>query len=304
MSKGKIYLRPLHGLCNRVQAIVAGVALAREVNSGLVILWEVDEAVGCRLEDLFEINTDGVDIKVINLDPASGLFGKLKKIAWVEVDKIWKYLPVKWVSRAYLKRKFGDAIFELLNRDHVAKDGFVAGIAGKSIYATSWDLFYKNDRDDFWIMNPYADVLAEAKGISDNFGPDTVGVHIRRRDHKTSIRYSPINAFIREMEQCVAKNGETNFFLSTDCPKTERVLLRRFAGRIATRPRELERASQSGMQNALVDLMILARTSQIIGSFGSSFTFTAASYGGIPLTVATSVRARSSRSADAGFRYL
>lgn len=124
--------------------------------------------------------------------------------------------------------------------------------------------------------------------LSAQFDQDTVGLHIRRRDNRKSIRHSPTDAFIAAMEDAVANNPETRFFLATDSPAEEARLRRHFGDRILTRRRKLSRLHTSGLQDALVDLILLSRTSRVIGSHWSSFSEVAAEIGRIPHTTAFS----------------
>ena len=77
------------------------------------------------------------------------------------------------------------------------------------------------------------------------------------------------------------------FFLATDCEETEQQMKRLFGERLITRARETSRGSHQGMRDAVVDLFLLARTKNILGSYYSTFSETAASIGGIQWVTVT-----------------
>ena len=114
-------------------------------------------------------------------------------------------------------------------------------------------------------------------------GQHTIGVHVRRTDHNLSIASSPTKAFIREMEQALLERPSTVFFLSTDDPSVEDEFRAQFGSKIVTRQKRFERTSLQGMQDAVIDLYSLSRTSRILGSYWSSFSDVAARLGNISL---------------------
>jgi len=65
----------------------------------------------------------------------------------------------------------------------------------------------------------------------------------------------------------------TRFFVSAQTPETLAILSDRYPGRVIQQ--EDKQSSSDGvrhMQNALVDLLCLSRGSELIGTFGSTFT--------------------------------
>jgi hypothetical protein len=59
-----ITLVPVGGLANRMKAIDSAIALAREVNTGLQIIWYKDQGLNCRFDELFQqIHVDNIRLK-------------------------------------------------------------------------------------------------------------------------------------------------------------------------------------------------------------------------------------------------
>ena len=80
---------------------------------------------------------------------------------------------------------------------------------------------------------------------------------------------------------------ETTFFLATDDKKEEALLRQTFPGKIlSNQDRTLDRNSEAGIHDALLDLYCLASTEKLIGSYWSSFTDIAADMRGIEKVIA------------------
>jgi hypothetical protein len=110
-----------------------------------------------------------------------------------------------------------------------------------------------------------------------------VGVHIRRGDNKKSIRESPSELFWDAME---TYPSTTMFYLATDSVEERNEMIMRFPGRILCGSDTiLSRNDPFGCREALLDFYCLSQSSEILGSYYSSFSEMAAAYGGVPLRV-------------------
>jgi len=79
----------------------------------------------------------------------------------------------------------------------------------------------------------------------------------------------------------LAEEPKTKFFLATDCPKTEELFTRMFCERVMKYDKRVcrnvtsglvkDRARVEGVQDALFDMLLLARTKKVLGSAGSTF---------------------------------
>jgi len=104
----------------------------------------------------------------------------------------------------------------------------------------------------------------------------TVGVMIRANPtaHSFARESSPPEWFYRRMEEIRTDYSDVKFFLSTDSPEVSDEIHRRFANVAELRGKSTFN-SATGVQDGVCDLYLLARTSYIIGSAGSSFSLTA-----------------------------
>jgi hypothetical protein len=118
-------------------------------------------------------------------------------------------------------------------------------------------------------------------------GYTVVGIHIRRTDHlsfgkKDHKLVCPTDLFIEAMERILKADPGTKFFLSTDDKNEEKRIIQRFPGVVIVHEKEeVRRDTASGMQEALIDWLLLSKTSRIIGSYASSFSEEAAVVNGI-----------------------
>jgi hypothetical protein len=125
---------------------------------------------------------------------------------------------------------------------------------------------------------PTASIRLEVDAFCSRCGGRTIGVHIRRTDFEFQ-HLSPTAEFIACMRAEVTADPSTRLFLATDDPSEETHLRAAFGDRVLTRPKQFDRARPEGVRDALIDLLILARTRRIIGGWSSSFSETAAEIG-------------------------
>ena len=107
----------------------------------------------------------------------------------------------------------------------------------------------------------------------------SIGVHIRRTDHKKSIMRSPSTLFWETMRQA----HTVYFYVASDSNEERAYAAHLFPKRILMHEDAvLERNSVKGCECAMVDFLCLSKCKYIIGSYGSSFSEIAALYGNIP----------------------
>src|SRR5690606_26853558 len=119
-----------------------------------------------------------------------------------------------------------------------------------------------------------------------DFKGKTIGIHIRRTDHKKSIENSPRVLFEQKIEFYLQKyHNDVYFFLATDDPEIENFLHQKYQGNIITYSKTFGRDSMEGMRDAVVELFLLSKTSKIYGSFWSSYSMIAAKLSGIEIDI-------------------
>src|SRR5262249_46287706 len=97
--KPTLYIRPLHGLCNRMRAIASSRALAVATDARLIIFWEINHDVGVRYERLFLPDRR---CKIVNVAPHESLRDALLFLLYAEVDRV-QGIPTKWITRLFFR---------------------------------------------------------------------------------------------------------------------------------------------------------------------------------------------------------
>lgn len=257
-----IILQPVGGLCNRMRAIASAMELAKRKQTKLLVLWQCNADLNAPFESLFKPIKD---LKVIN-------YKKSKDIRRIFLRRI---------SRTRICDK--DIIENRVNGE--LTENFYKSLK-LPVYIKTYVQFY-NVENSFEMFSPSDVIDSKIKGITSDFTKNMVGVHIRRTDQKKSIEYSKTENFIDLMQKEITINPSTCFYLATDDMKEEEILQKEFPGRIFSNSnRMLQRDSQEGMNDAVIDLYCLSYCKKIIGSYWSSFSETAAALYGAELLIA------------------
>ena len=258
-----IVLEPLAGLGNRMRAIDSAIALAEDVEKPLLIQWYRNSSLNCKYDQLFKPN-EKFEVKESGYRPFRegrifNLYFKFKAVPFTK-----SYNPE--TSRGLYEKA---DLHELRDK--------------KSIFIASFHQFYPS-RNNLQLLEPLEEIYETIKHITDRFGDNTVGIHIRRTDNIASIKHSPTNLFIQRIDDEIEKNPDTLVFLATDSKDDRSKLVEQYGERILTYSRnQNERDSVKGIQDALVDMYCLSKSTKIFGSYYSSFSETAARLSGIEL---------------------
>lgn len=254
--------------------MASALALSRAVERSLRVYWFKTAALSCPYGKLFE-PIDGVEV----IDAATGRLRSLFDPGAIRLRVTDRRTPYD----LYLD---GNKIKELTQ-----KGIDLAEVVGKveRCGIDSWGRFY-GTAPYFEDFKPLPKLVRKAETAVDAAkeacgSDDFVGVHIRRGDNEASAQVSPLDLFIERMDRELERAPETRFFLATDNPETERLVTGHFPGRVAARKKNLSRTHTRGVQDAMVDLLILSKCRLILGSYWSSFSMTAADMGGATLEV-------------------
>lgn len=251
------YLQAVGGLCNRILAIDSALSLANNFGMDLAILWEINDLLNCQFTELFEF-----DERVFSLTERVE-----KNYFFRQVHKLSNFIRFdKFIYTSEFKR-LRDSNYD-----------FNKLSSYKSIYICGFNRFDKG----YNLARHFKPVPFLQKKINtsiDRFTKKTIGLHLRRTDHKDAIAKSSTNQFIEKINAELLLDDQIIFFLTTDSPEDEERLKTIFGNKIITNKSRLERNSKEGIQDALIDLYCLAATNKIYGSYKSSFSEAAAEIG-------------------------
>jgi len=264
---------PVGGLANRMRSIDAAVHLAQEVQTSLHIIWYQDWGLQARFDQLFK----PLDIPGVTVTMKEASLSDL-----VLRDRPRRrnfYIPRLFHSFLYQSRIYEVQATELYNNSF----DFTGWARNRNVWLASCINFYPLDDSDtaFGIFKSLDSLQQQINYVAESFNDAVIGIHIRRTDHADSIAQSPTALFIDRMKEEVNLNPETMFYLATDSEQDKTELKEIFGDKIITSPRQADRGSLQGMQDALIEMYLLSRSTRIIGSFRSSYSETAAQISGI-----------------------
>jgi hypothetical protein len=260
------------GLSNRLRVLLSGVALAEATGRRFTMLWPVRPVSGAPFHDLFEN-----DWNVITQNPPPPRETWLPALDanlgrdWVDFtastqadiavsSPTWLIDPAIWPHHAPLWQRCGE-LFEQLRPVPSVRDRVAA----------------------FQL---------------DHFRPDMLGVHLRRGEFVRKFPFSARNTrpAIAAIRRFLKQYPDAGVYLSTDDgapdPFSGRVLYEgvreklraEFGDRVVwAEQRTLENGAVAGVQDALVDLLLLRSTNAVVGTWFSSFSEMAAFGRGVPL---------------------
>jgi hypothetical protein len=227
--------------------------LMKRLNTNLVVIWENNLELGAYFDDLFE------PIKNVEI-----------------IDTLPKYFNVNKHSGFLnlLKTKFYSIAPEIKNSELKHKENVEKLKSFKRVFLETEHAFLYPE--DFSAFVPKKNILNELEKLKHNYlDCPLVGLHIRRTDHTKAIENSPIVLFEACIIHELKNDPKTKFYLATDENDVKTQLIKLFANTIITKEFELSRITKSGVENAVLDLYMLSKTSRIYGSDGSSFSETA-----------------------------
>lgn len=263
-----ITIRPSSGLCNRLRAIASGLRLAKECDEALAIDWYY-----CPIKRWAPAL--GMAIPYSSLFEYSSEF-KVANHLRVKYEMPWDRRVYKLSDADIFSEKHSEQFVSLCKQKK--KDG-----ANKHF----WTCFNFYESTDYSWLKPKASILKAVDAVSSEFATNTIGMHIRRTDNTWSIRHSPLELFTEQIEKEIDKDKDVKIFLATDSEETKSYLLHKYDGHIVTRFDVSPRYTLKGEIDGLVDLLVLARTRKIYGSYKSSYSETASHIGECKLLILT-----------------
>ena len=263
---------PAGGLGNRMKSIAAAIRLAQATQNKLDIIWFQDWGLGCKFEQLFQ----PLNVPQTQLREASFL------------DKIMRDIPRKrnlYIPKCF-EHFFYDACLDRLaaSKAYYNNFDFITWSKNRNVWLASDVYFIDKEipEDSFDIFRPIHQLQERINQIKKDFAHQTIGVHIRRTDNIRSIQNSPTHLFIERMQQ---EPIDVKFYLATDSEEVKEEMRYIFGNRIITSPNKATRGNLEGMEDALVEMYLLATTNRILGSSCSTYSMTAASIGRVPLEI-------------------
>ena len=249
------------GLANRIKSLVSCIKLASENNSKFYVQWNILDnydkdihILNCEFNKLFRN-----DIELKTFDTSFKIYNHHCLVV-TDNDKIpynFNTFKPKVKKKKFSKNdKFNRNIDFMYNK-------IPLNIKKKYI-------------NYFKTLKLNSNLEKKVIEFSKNFNEKTISLHIRswNRNGENSRQKILFNLdnFITEIK----KYPENNFYLSSDSSEVIKILKNNFNNQIITYPRKTSldnsRDFSEGVQEDLIELYLLAKNNNIIGSYGSTFT--------------------------------
>ena len=270
----KLVINPIGGLANRMRSIASGISLAEKMKLDYRIVWPVNSDLNCEYDVLFRVKAGMGDVESISA-----------------ANELWMYdSPRKknfYLSDLLQTGRWGAKITDKAIAAHYLGDPSLLEEAVRSVRGTVMirsGLIYFPFSDDLYrsLFVPHKDFVENAQrrlmGRSENF----IGLHIRRTDNAVAIRYSPLELFTEAMEKEMKADRDVKFYLATDDDGIKKQLTDRYGDRVIFSDLTAQRNTQSGIKEALTEMLTLSMCRKIYGSYWSSFSEAAAMLGRKP----------------------
>lgn len=276
MKNGKIILIPTSGLANRIRIMAVAINLARNSEKKIIVYWDKNIGLHAHFDDLFEL-PPGITVKKIPFPYKIWLKMRQYSSKLLGVDT-W-YIRLFKYDFVFLDNMAEQVWHNKLNLQ-VEVDK-----ATKVLICSCQEFNYFN-LEDYRLFMPKAILRESIDRVCHNFTHNTIGVHIRATDNEVSKQFSPFNIFMLQIEKEISQHPHVTFFLSTDEPEYQEKLVKKFGEDIILyHEKVFGRNVTSGIQDAVIDLFCLSKTSKIYGSYYSSFSEVAGRIGNIPVEV-------------------
>jgi hypothetical protein len=263
-----IVINPKGGLCNRLRVINSGLGLSKCIERPLKVLWYLSPECHCSFYSLFQKPDD---FDVVDLKAARPIQSKV-------IRKFHKMCDRRLLRLKYQRVLMQDDVDQLLKQ----KYDFNHLCSARSVYICCCNRFYEMHQR-FPFLKPIPSLQQIVDRYTGQYDACTVGVHIRRTDHRMAIQHSFDAGFIDAMKHEIQHHPNVKFYVASDSPDVMSRFTELFSDRIIWHPKEYRRDTPKGVQDALIDLLCLSKTTKVIGSYYSSFSETAAQIHRIPL---------------------
>ncbi len=284
----QLILKPLGGLCNRMRAIDAALAMQKDYPMDLKIIWESSMELNCAFNQLFQPISSSTIHEVSVLNRSNFMRFNWRPL-YNDIDiKHSKNFLTKFIRKNFGQEFNADKIIYANEVKQYFEEGFDfrSLTKHKRAYLATFYRFYTNKKP-YQAFRPIPKLQAKIDAFLATFSSAPIGLHIRRTDHSKSIKESPIDLFEEKIKALIKDQENPTFLVCTDDDTIAKQLKAQFPQHIFFREKINTRHTPMGIQDALIDLYSLAKCQKIYGSYGSAFSNTAAYIGNIPIEILT-----------------
>ena len=261
------------GLGNRMRVAAAAYTMAQRTSLPFRVLWTRQWGMHCRFDELFIVDSS------FTLRDARGFEQFL--FARAKASNLW--LP-RLCQRLCFRHIILSPQIYYLQRDGF---DFEAWFRQDSTLMTAYrDFCTWDDSLVSQLFRPLPDIEQEVCTRAAAFSSYTIGLHIRRTDNQESIDASPVELFFNAVDHELSEHPDLHVYLATDNEPTKVLFRQRYGtDRIQTAPSQATRDNVAGIREALIEMLLLSRTTRVYGTAASTFSEMAVKFTGIPLII-------------------
>lgn len=269
-----IIVEPCAGLGNRLLGLASAHTVAEKLGRELVVMWKREVGCNIRADELFDLPMQVIEISEngFKKEPIARWKGDRVKKQWRK--KAGRFFSCDDVEQ--IKREQGyEALYRMIEQEPV-------------VYIKAFGPICEVGAPDYAFLRPAPGIMEKGAGLFERLTGNTVGVHVRRTDHTEAIANSPIDVFVEKMQQELAAEQETKFFVATDDATVREELRQKLPQATLIFPESgiIDRNSREGLRDALIEMLALSKCRKIIGSYNSTFSLLPSYIGNIPLVIA------------------
>jgi len=238
-----------YGLCNRLKSLLSAMRVAERLSRSVAIYWPENNLVNCRFSDLF----DNAFFEIPSAQGRRKIGSNEEKYCVVDTWRLLTFpgeLPANY-AREYPSFRGGEIDWEYGRIPAAIRKAYTGYISQ---------------------LSPVAAIRTRVDAFARAFNDRTVSVSVRSwPDHKLRAEtlYRIENVFA-----AMDRHEGAEFFVIADSEAVMEQLLARYGRRILRCPKQTtdgDRNTRAGMQEILIDLLLLSKNRHLIASAYSTF---------------------------------
>jgi hypothetical protein len=240
------------GLCNRLKCLITALRYAHNYSLNLLLCWEKDFYVNCNISDLFQNKFEEISLNKLN----NIIEDKANKNKYIIIST-WRLLVFP-----------EDDLPHNFSKTDYSKTGRIIDCEYNRIPLTIQNEYLKYLN----ILIPKKEIINKVDEYAANITERTVSVSIRSWN-ECNDRQSLFS--MRNLIKYLDCEKDIKYFVSSDSADIIKKLIEIYSERILYYPKSTytnDRISIKGMQDILIDLLLLGKSKKIYVSYLSTFS--------------------------------
>lgn len=251
---------PFGGLGNRLRVLRSALVVNKNSTKPIKLFWFKKEELYAHFHELFQVDNHLI------IEENGVRYTFLKK--WLKHIYILKYPKL---YRLILGIYYDCILFDEDVQSFTVKELQETIKRSKRVLIATCYQF--ETFDDYNIFCPEKTIHTRASQFLEENKPwsNIIGVHIRRTDHTDIKNLGGVDLYMKLMDRLLQSDPKCRFLVCSDDQEVKSLLKHTYGEKVIVREVELSRLSETGMSEALMDVLLLSYCDKLIGSARSSF---------------------------------